>query len=416
MKGRENEFEEEHAPAIPVPPVAWGGCKRNTAHRVVGCCAVGGVSEAFASLRLAAGERASTTSKHHVRTFGKPLNPTNPTTRKRTEFMASIVLLLFLLLGVVLGSSHAFQPPPQPPGPSLDRQSALVKDAAALLPFLGAALAWGPLQAPQPAVAAKHTVDYSAFKKSLFQVPPKELTYPAWMEGEWNTKAKFIAADFPSSSSTKASPYVPKDKIVNDVGLPGFKRLSICMVPDVGKDHAFRMRFARAENEAGASVKEDKAFNLKQSLESELGKAAVVSIDYAPGKNPNRASLALLPNVSPNAQRIELFWNARAPLPALPGEAGAGQPPSFRYYEDIRQVNLTPSLAETSTVGDFRHVWEFYQEGPDTLQAYLSTVAFATPQDPLFQTAGLAPLVVYFHILALTRAEPATATREGEGK
>ncbi len=330
--------------------------------------------------------------------------------------MASIVPFLFLLLSFVLDGSQAFQPPPSPPPPSqqpgpsiIDRQSALVKDAAALLPFLGAALAWGPLQAPQPAVAAKHTVDYSAFKKSLFQVPPKELTYPAWMEGEWNVRSTFIAADFPSST-TKASPYVPKDKIVDDVGLPGFKRLSICMVPDVGKDHAFRMRFARAENEGGASVKEDKAFNLKQSLESELGKAAVVSIDYAPDKNPNRASLALLPNVSPNAQRIELFWNARAPLPALPSEAGAGQPPSFRYYEDIRQVNLTPSLAETSTVGDLRHVWEFYQEGPDTLQAYLSTVAYSTPQDPLFQTAGLAPLVVYFHILALTRAEPATAT------
>jgi hypothetical protein len=222
------------------------------------------------------------------------------------------------------------------------------------------------------------------------------------MEGEWQVNCKFIGADFPSSA-TKDSPYVSKDRVVSDTSLPGFRRLSIAMVPDVGKDHAFRMRFAPKD---GGRVEEDKAFNLKSALESELGKAAVTVIDYSPDKNPNRASLNLLPGASPNAQRIELFWNARSVLPSPPGPEGSSSSSSdsFRFVEDIRQVSLTPQLAETSTVGDYRHLWEFYSGGPDSIKAYLSTVAYATPQDPLFQTSGLQPLVVYFHVLTMQRA------------
>lgn len=268
---------------------------------------------------------------------------------------------------------------------------------------LPAALATRPPSASAATGAAvPHTVDYAAFQKKLFQKPPGLLAYPAWMEGEWQVDCNFIGADFPSSA-TKASPYVPKDRIVSDTGLPGFRRLSIAMVPDVGKDHAFRMKFASKD---GGRVEEDKAFNLKSALESELGKAAVTTIEYNPDKNPNRASLNLLPGASPNAQRIELFWNARSVLPSPPGPDGSSSSSSsesFRFVEDIRQVSLTPQLAETSTVGDYRHLWEFYSAGPD-IKAYLSTVAYATPQDPLFQTSGLQPLVVYFHVLTMQRA------------
>lgn len=276
--------------------------------------------------------------------------------------------------------------------------------------LLGGALGFGlpaalttrpPSASAATGAAAPHTVDYAAFQKKLFQKPPGLLAYPAWMEGEWQVNCKFIGADFPSSA-TKASPYVPKERIVSDTGLPGFRRLSIAMVPDVGKDHAFRMKFAAKD---GGRVEEDKVFNLKNALESELGKAAVTVIEYNPDKNPNRASLNLLPGASPNAQRIELFWNARS---VLPSPDASNSSDSFRFVEDIRQVSLTPQLAETSTVGDYRHLWEFYSAGPD-LKAYLSTVAYATPQDPLFQMSGLQPLVVYFHVLSMQRAAPAPA-------
>ena len=299
------------------------------------------------------------------------------------------------------------QPPPlQTPAQLMERRG-LLKDGLLLL---GGSVALGlpalltrpPSASAATGAAAPHKVDYTAFQKKLFQKPPGLLAYPAWMEGEWQVGCNFIGADFPASA-TKASPYVPKDRIVSDTGLPGFRRLSIAMVPDVGKDHAFRMRFVSKD---GGRVEEDKPYNLKQALESELGKAAVTTIEYNPDKNPNRASLNLLPGASPNAQRIELFWNARSVLPSPPGPDGSSSS-SFRFVEDIRQVSLTPQLAETSTVGDYRHLWEFYSAGPDSIKAYLSTVAYATPQDPLFQTSGLQPLVVYFHVLTMQRAAAA---------
>lgn len=273
------------------------------------------------------------------------------------------------------------------------------------------------------------------------------------MEGEWVVNCKFIGADFPSSSA-KVSPYIPKDRIVDDTSLPGFRRLSIAMVPDVGKTegHQYNMRFIKKDDEGGSDRVEegmflclplcmslcmylcmclfplrinrragvkwtfgftqkiyyyyaDKAFNLKQALESELGNSAVTGIEYNPDKNPNRASINLLPNVSPNAQRIELFWNARSTLPPQQGEE---ELESFRYVEDIRQVLITPQLQETTTVGDYRHVWELYplDDGTRTIKGYLSTVVYATPQDPLFQSGPFAPLVVFFHTLTY---KPSTA-------
>jgi len=330
--------------------------------------------------------------------------------------------LLGLLLFVVCQVHHAFNPPSSPllPLPASSRAKPmerrdLLKDGLLLLGgVMGLGLPAAALIHPRSASAATgaavpHTVDYTAFQKKLFQKPPGLLTYPAWMEGEWQVSCKFIGADFPSSPA-EASPFVPKGRIVSDTGLPGFRRLSIAMVPDVGKDHAFRMRFV---SKNGGRVEEDKIFNLKNALESELGKAAVTTIEYNPDKNPNRASLNLLPGASPNAQRIELFWNARSVLPSPPGPDSSSSTGSFRFLEDVRQVSLTPQLAETSTVGDYRHLWEFYPAGPGLIKAYLSTVAYATPQDPLFQTSGLQPLVVYFHLLTM-RSAPAPPQVAGE--
>jgi hypothetical protein len=272
-----------------------------------------------------------------------------------------------------------------------------------------------PIVAPAPAAAAGggHQVDYTLFKKSLFNTPPGLLQFPGWMEGEWDATLTFVGADFPSSTAAPAAgsggtgkqpSIIPKSQIVADTTLPGFRRLSIAMVPDVGKPHSFKMRFLRREDEGAARVEEDRAFNLKAALESEVGRGAVASIDYNPGKNPNRLTINLLPQAAVNAQKIDLFCNARAPLPAAaapPQEAGEGE--VFRYTEDIRQVSITSRLSETTTVGDYRHVWELYRQ-PDGrgVKGFLSTVAYATPQDPLFQSGAFAPLVVYFHILTLT--------------
>lgn len=178
-----------------------------------------------------------------------------------------------------------------------------------------------------------------------------------------------IGADFPSSiSSKKAKAFIPKDAIIDDTSLPGFRRLSVAMIPDVGETPVkHRLRFRRIEDEGASRVEEDRAFNLKQALEAELGRGAVTSLDYDPGDNPNRLSLALLPGVTPNARRIELFWNSRASIGPNAADSSEIQAQSFRMAEDIRQVTITPQLAETTTVGDYRHVWEFYQDKASTL-------------------------------------------------
>jgi hypothetical protein len=111
----------------------------------------------------------------------------------------------------------------------------------------------------------------------------------------------------------------------------------------------------------------------------------------------------------------------------------------------VQQVNISPRLSERTTIGDYRHVWEFVRKDAvsknpvsdseptpalsltaccyccccnctmglgvqDTVVGYLATAAYATPQDPLFEAAPFKPLVLFFHTLTLTR-RPA----EGEG-
>jgi hypothetical protein len=98
-------------------------------------------------------------------------------------------------------------------------------------------------------------------------------------------------------------------------------------------------------------------------------------------------------------------------------------------------VNISPRLSEPTTIGDYRHVWEFVRKDQvrvkgdiprhkhfsikymplypgvlnirdcmqDTIVGYLATAAYATPQDALFEAAPFKPLVLFFHALTLTR-------------
>lgn len=317
---------------------------------------------------------------------------------------ALLVAMLFAAAAEAASAPPCFGLPPSPSSrANLDRRGSVLQQAGSVL--ASAALLLGPpalvpTTAPAPAAAA-HAVDYTLFKKQLFNTPPGLLQFPPWMEGEWDAAFTFVGADFPSSVPPKA---IPKDRITADTSLPGFRRLSIAMVPDVGKPHAFRMRFESKEDEGAQRVEEDRSYNLKEALESEVGKGAVTSIDYNPSKNPNRLTINLLPQATANAQKIELFCNSRFALPPAAGEEALT---SFRYVEDIRQVSITPRLAETTTIGDYRHVWELYKQGDVTIRGFLSTVAYSTPQDPIFQLGAFAPLVVYFHTITLTPATKA---------
>lgn len=200
-----------------------------------------------------------------------------------------------------------------------------VQDRRRSLRELAGGLLLAPLllSSPKPASAAK-SIDYKIFDKGLFNVPPRELAYPDWIEGEWDVTLKFVGADFPQGKK------VPRERILADTSLAGFRKASIAMLADVGKPElSFPMRYVVKEDEGARRVVEAKAFNLQQALDAELGRGAVTRVEYDADANANRATLTLYPGATPNADRIELFWNSRA---AMPTE----EPGAFKFAEDIR--------------------------------------------------------------------------------
>jgi hypothetical protein len=133
-------------------------------------------------------------------------------------------------------------------------------------------------------------------------------------------------ADFPSTSSK-----LSRERILSDTTLAGFRKASIAMLADVGKaELSFPMRFKVKEDEGASRVVEDKNMNLLEALDAELGRGAVTKVEYDVDANANRATLTLYPGATPNADRIELFWNARAPI------ATEDPAVSYKFAEDIR--------------------------------------------------------------------------------
>ena len=116
---------------------------------------------------------------------------------------------------------------------------------------------------------------------------------------------------------------------------------------------SYDVRFAKFEGIEG--VLEDRAFNLKSIVNAYLGKDAVESVEYEPTRDANRTTVNIRPGASPNAERIELFCNARE------SETRASDG-TFFAAEASRQVTLgygkdfgTARVVNT----DYQHVWTF---------------------------------------------------------
>jgi hypothetical protein len=157
-------------------------------------------------------------------------------------------------------------------GAGLDREGAL-KAAAAVL-ALGLTQAAGPSFAvpteeryrlSNSTKASRHRADFADFERSLFNKPPTVITYPDWLEGEWSATMLFVGAKFPVLNDPKVkltesrimvggrrdgaqrgggkdsrccnstlvlSPSLSLD-LQDDTSLPGFRRLSVAMLPDI---------------------------------------------------------------------------------------------------------------------------------------------------------------------------------------
>ena len=215
---------------------------------------------------------------------------------------------------------------------------------------LGLALA-ATTSDPSPALAQallSERLERRDLSKPVFnKAKPGPTRYPPWLEGTWRCTATFAGFEFPSKTMSK-------NALIKEPTIPGFQKLSLAYVPDVGTPEiVYDVRFAKFEGIEG--VLEDRAFNLKSIVNAYLGKDAVSSVEYEPTRDANRTTVNIKPGASPNAERIELFANARE-------SETRRTDGTFFASEASRQVTLgygrdfgTARVVNT----DYQHVWTF---------------------------------------------------------
>ena len=275
---------------------------------------------------------------------------------------------------------------------------------------------------PSPALASSALLSERLERKDLSKpvfnkARPGPQRYPDWLEGTWRCTATFAGFEFPSKTMSKSA-------LIKEPTIPGFQKLSLVYVPDVGtSDVSYDVRFAKFEGIEG--VLEDRAFNLKSIVNAYLGKDAVEAVEYEPTRDANRTTVNIRPGASPNAERIELFCNARE------SETRASDR-TFFAAEASRQVTLgygkdfgTARVVNT----DYQHVWTFTPtNGDETTDAVsearvtLSTAGYVQANDALRFTAApnassgapmpslggaagaaFEPAVLYSHVMTLRR-------------
>lgn len=281
------------------------------------------------------------------------------------------------------------------------------------------------------------------FKKRVInKSKPGATKYPLFLLGEWEEEVSFAGYEFPSDE------FIDRKTLERAATCPGFQKLSVAYLPDVGKTPApkYRARFVHEKpgenvNEASGDVVEDRAFNLRNIFNAYLeDETAVESVDYDFSKNPNRATVTLRRGAANNAERVELFTNARE------SETSGIDGCSFLCAETLRQVSLGYSVDyNTARVVnyDYEHVWRYQPMRDDKItpfdvknkgdsfedirrcnfvKARLFTVAYLQSDDAmratarvnqagtapipsLFDagTAAYAPAVVYSHDVLMER-------------
>lgn len=257
-----------------------------------------------------------------------------------------------------------------------------IAGAASSLPASAAVMGSG--------LAAKLSArDPSVLKNSVFNIPPSAQVHPSFMRGEWNVNVAFAGFLFPSKT-------IAKNKVLADVVIPGFQKCSIAAFADVGRERTeYRMRV----NDRGL---EDRSFTVAEQIDAHLGYKAVKSVSYDGSTNPNRLTVAFEPYRTRNAERIELFCNAReSEVVPNPSEEGLK---IFVCSEYIRQVTFsfsTEAGVARQVVGNYAHFWTWReQESGNKLTGNVLTASYLDPQDPMFFEEPSKPVVVYRHQLS----------------
>jgi hypothetical protein len=254
------------------------------------------------------------------------------------------------------------------------------------------------LSSPPPAHAASGSLaaklakrDPSVLSNSIFNVPPTAQVYPEFMRGSWNIQCKFGGFLFPSTK-------ISRQRVTQNVQIPGFQKCSIAALCDVGKDVDYQMKI---DLDSGL---EDRVVTLENQINAHLGYEAVKDILYNPKQNPNRLSVQFVPYKTKNAERMELFFNARES--ELVAETGV-----FVCSEYLRQVTFGTGSEvgiPRQAVGNYAHFWTWRQpnpEDPTKISGNLLTAAYLDPQDSMFFDEPSKPVAVYSHILTGVRVQ-----------
>ena len=77
--------------------------------------------------------------------------------------------------------------------------------------------------------------DDKSIEKSVFNIPPNPIEYPSSFSGEWDIDLKF--------EDTVFTEQIRYSEIARDVNVAGFRKYSIGLFPDIGKDLRTKLRF-----------------------------------------------------------------------------------------------------------------------------------------------------------------------------
>ena len=228
--------------------------------------------------------------------------------------------------------------------------------------------------------------DPSVLKNKVFNVPPGAQIYPEWLRGNWAVTSSFNGFIFPSSK-------IPKERLVKDYNVGGFQKCSIAATADVGKEN---VHFVWSVDERTGF--ENRSSNLQQSIDAYLGYKSVKQVLYDVKSNPNRISIDFVDYKTVNAERIELFCNARESESYL-STTGT---PVFVCSEYARQVTFgtgsTPGVPRQIST-NYANFWTWQQTGQDSfLKGNLLTACFLDPQDPLYFDEPTLPVAIYSHV------------------
>lgn len=231
--------------------------------------------------------------------------------------------------------------------------------------------------------------DPALLTNSVFNMPPSVQVYPDFMRGAtWKVKSSFQGYLFPSQK-------IPKSRLTQDFEVPGFQKCSIAAICDVGKESTeYEMRI---DNQG----LQDRQFTIQQEVDAFLGYPAVSQVIYDAFRNPNRISIDFIEYKTRNAERIELFCNAReSELYENEGQQ------VFVCSEYIRQVTFSGSAnvgVARQVIGNYAHFWTWKNAGNGKLTGNLLTAAYLDPQDSLFFDEPSKPVAIYSHALTAIR-------------